>query len=720
MAKIEKRAYADPLLRKDSRGVFNLYRNRNEIGDELIKSFMNYELNKNSEVFLLREGEKETGVITQCYGLLTLLEYAKFKIDIAKYDEAIERINKAFNYVLDKVIAEDGTLIFDASPYVSNTFITKYIETATLFLRVLIEMRAILYDDYKKSSNTIVINEKFVERKEGNPEQENTLKEIKFVESLLVKTIDFITDSALLANGEEGIDYCLNGSDILLQDADGSNIKYKGWTFTTIPEDKHSKTEMSLYHTYLVGEAYLAFYEFFPTSIDLIRKLRDAIYKKYREEGKVTESGKVDLSLDEMVHLIATVDASEFGIKIGIDEVELERDFMFLRSIYKTYHLFNKTILDAGRYVDMQFGKIDTTKDFFNYNFKRVTSEDIENSSASDAMFNVLLAINIIMAAGIDLDYASNGLKDEYYDKLQYSIPNVQRFYKQLIRAGKGDMYDQYILKLNTAISNDDQDVEDSPFNQAKLLRKQHIILLNLLPLIIKTYCTVSKYTIPYPQYDMRSYKDEILKKKMENEWLWDDEEYNLINNYNYVYALRAFYDYYETYERPYSLDRAKYIEEKETEIEKLKEELKDGKEVIKSLKEERQKTLLQHDEEKKEIFAMHDAAMKAEQLRYDEKKAPIELEIENLIGKGMHASVSAILKDILNGIIQQNGRPVNEDDDIRTTLKRAITSYLSGAFSITTELFDESENVDEAMGQALVDEAIKDLVEKQLRSNKQ
>ena len=240
------------------------------------------------------------------------------------------------------------------------------------------------------------------------------------------------------------------------------------------------------------------------------------------------------------------------------------------------------------------------------------------------------------------------------------------------------------------------------------------------MPLIIKTYCTVSKYTVPYPQYDMRSYKDEILRKKMDDKWLWDDEEYNLVNNYNYVYALRAFYDYYEVYERPYSLDRAKYIEEKETEIEKLKEEIKGGKEQIRALKEERQKTLELFEEEKREMIGLHEALIEKEKDRYENKKAPIELEIEKLIGKDLGVSVGIILKNILNDIIRQNGRPVKEDDDMRETLKRAITSYLGGAFDITTELFDENTELDEEMGQALVDEAIKDLVEKQLRSNKQ
>ena len=668
---------------------------------------------------MFQDGETETGVISQCYGLLTLMEYSKFNIDIPKYSDAVQKINVAFNDILNQVISEDGTLCFDATPYVFDEIISNYIETASLFLRTLIEIRRMLYDDYKKETDVIVIDSKFVGDSAEDVQQEHTLREIKFIETLIEKTINFITDSALLANGEKGLDYQLNGSDIILKDADGSNLKYKGWTFTNIPKEKHLKTELSLYHTYTVSEAYLGFFESFQDAITLIRQLRNGIYERRRNEGKITESGHVDISLDETAALIADANEIECGIDIGIDDDDLRRDFDFIRSIYKAYHMFNKTVLDAGRYVDMQFSKIDTTKYFFNYNFKQVTAEDIENSSASDAMFNVLFAINIIMSAGVDMDYADNGLKDEYYDKLQYSIPNVQRFYRQLIRSGKGDMYDQYVLKLNAAIPNDDQFIENSPFNQAKLLRKQHIILINLLPLIIKTYCTVSKYTIPYPQYDMRSYKDEILRKKMENKWLWDDEEYSLINNFNYVCALRSFYDYYETYERPYSLDRVKYIEEKESEIEKLKEEVKGGKETIKALKEERQKTLTLFDEEKRELIVAHEAKIHEEKVRYDQKKAPIEIEIENLIGKELHASVSTILKKILNDIIQQNGRAVNENADIRDTFKRAMTSYLSDAFAVTTELFEENKESNDELGQALIDEAIANLVKNQVLSNK-
>ena len=223
MAKLEKKVYIDPLLRKDSRGVFSIYRNRSEIGDEMIKDFMDYDLNKNPDGFLLRNGETKTGVISQCYGLLTLMEYAKFNINLTKYSDVIEKINLSFNYILDKVVSEDGKFIFDATPFLFDETISNYIETAALFIKVLIEVRALLFDDYKQGLDTIVIDSKFVAKLDES-DNDHTAREIKFVEELLVKAIDFITDAALLVNGDDGIDYRLNGSDIVINDADGTRL----------------------------------------------------------------------------------------------------------------------------------------------------------------------------------------------------------------------------------------------------------------------------------------------------------------------------------------------------------------------------------------------------------------------------------------------------------------------------------------------------------------
>ena len=709
MAKTEKRTFVDPLLRKDSRGVFNLYRNRNEVGEEILRDFLSYELNAGAEDgFLFREGGKETGVISQCYGLLTLTELAKYNLTLSRYPEVVAKVNATLGDILERILKPGTeTLDFDATPYVAEDVIDTYLETATLFFRILIEVRNLLYYDLDKKQNAIELPLRFVPAMEDDAER--TRAEIAFVDDLLIRTMDFISGSALLVNGEEGIDYCLAGSDTPLYDYDGQNLKHKGWTFTPIAKDKHGKTELSLFHTYLAGEAYLSFYEFFPRSLDTLRRLRAAIYERCRAEGRVTLDGNVDLSLSELSAIIAECDEREYGIEIRDDEQELLRDFTFLRKNYAAYHRFNKSVIDAGRYVDLQFRNVDTTKIFFNHAFRPVTAEDIENSSGSDAMFNVLFAINIMMAAGVDLDYKESALSDEFYDKLQYSVPCVQRFFKKLTRDGRGDMYDNFFLKLHCALPVDDQDDPRSPVNQAKALRKQRIALQNLTPLIIKTYCTVSRYIIPYPQYDMRSYKDEILKKKQEGAWLWDSEEYDLVNNYNYIFALRSFYDYYEVYERPYSLDKAKYIEEKETAIAELSEELKSQKESFRE-------KLAAEQKRREEIIADYEESLRAERVRYEEKRAPIEKEIDKLISDGMRFSFDKMLREALAVIIEENGRAATGEEELRVLFKRAFTSYLPEAFSAATELLSEQ---NDEMAEAVVDEAIVTLVQDQIRRNR-
>ena len=707
MAKIQKKVYEDPLLSKDSKGVFNLYHNRNSVGDKLIKSFMGLELNQNENGFLMDEKNNDIGIISQCYGLITLMEFAKFKIDLSKYDGVIEKINATLEDIFEMLgINTEEKLLFAASPYVMEEgIVTRYVETAALALRVFIEVRDLLWKDYDQETNTIEISEKYVAKTEDMTEGEHTLKEIEFIESLITRCMIFIGGVALRVNGDEGEEYYLNGSEEPLRDFDGANMKYKGWTFALVPEEKHAKTEMSLYYTYVVCEAYLAFYESFKTSISKLRALRQAVYDKMLEDG----------TIGDLSQMVIDAKPEAYGIEVDKNDKELYRDFKYLQKNYSIYKTYNKAVLDAGHYVDMQFSQIDTTKDFFNYNFKLVTAEDVENSSANDALFNVLYAVNIMMASGVDLDYADNDKKEEFYDRLQYTVPNVQRFYRKLNREGKGDMYDQYTLKINTAIPNDDMESANSLYNQARALRKQHAVVAHLTPLIIKTYATVSKYTIPYPQYEMRSYKDEILKKKMNEEWLWDNENYNLINNFDYVYALRTFYDYYEVYERPYSLDKTSYIKESNEKIETLEKQVVELKDALNDKIEANKQT-------KKELKAKHEEEM--EELRQEllNQKAPVEAEIEKIAQNAAQKLIEEKFAQILTDIISQNGRVVPESGDFNALLKKAMLSYIPDAYNVAVELFDASEITEgegEKEAEPLIEEAIKDIICDKIRSFK-
>ena len=52
----------DPLLKKESKGIFNQYINRSDIGKQMLDSFMKNELNRNAEGFVLKaDSPKEIG-----------------------------------------------------------------------------------------------------------------------------------------------------------------------------------------------------------------------------------------------------------------------------------------------------------------------------------------------------------------------------------------------------------------------------------------------------------------------------------------------------------------------------------------------------------------------------------------------------------------------------------------------------------------------------------
>ena len=662
MAKRKKKnTFIDPLSDAASEGLFKTYASRKFIGEKLIGSFLNLELNKNESGFVLSENNTDVGTISQCYGLLTLLEYANFNVDLSSYEGLMDKINATLDDILCRLHADEEELCFDATPYVKEEgLITKYVETAAITLRVFVEIRKLLSKDYDNETNTINISSRFVEKNEDMLSTEHSLAEISFIENLIVKCMNFISDSALRVNGEEGIDYYLSGSEEPTPDIDGENLKYKGWSFAYVPTEKHSKTGISLYYTYLVSEAYLTFYEAFKEAISLVRQLRANI-ASVQNENVSEEEG---ITTKQLIDMVVNANPEEYNITIKQNNKELLRNFEFLKRSFASYRKFNKTMLDAGHYVDMQFSGIDIAKDFFNYNFKIVTMDDIENSSSNDAMFNVLFAINILMASGVDIDYVENDMRDEFYDRVQYTVPNIQRFNKKLIRLGKSEAFDQYELKIPSAIPTDDQEAEKSLFKQVRAIRKQRVIALQLTPLIIKTYSTISKYIILYPQYEMRTYKDEILKKKMPNEWLWDSEGYQLINNFNYVFVLRAFYDYYETYEQPYAMSQKQYMDEAEKKIVMIEEEKK-------KLKDDYTEKI---DNVKRELIALeeqHARELEEQSEMLMAQKSKLEEAVESVVNDMVSKALDQKLKAMLTGIICESGTKLPQSEEYGMLFRR-------------------------------------------------
>lgn len=695
----------DPLIQKtrgrrksgaDASTTFNVYLERGKVGELMIKDFMSNKIACNKDGFIFKEKDS-VGVISQCYGIISLAEYLKFDLDLKDYSEVSERLSLTFNSLMDMIRANDPNgPVFEPTPYAVGTKIDTYIETVTLVLKVLIEVRKLLGIDLMEMRDTVKVDPKFLTDLANDSEV--TQSEMRFIEKLIVKCFSVLSRSALRTISGDGEDYYLSNSTEPLLDAFGRNMKYRGWTYTEVPRDNQEKCEPSLYFTYLVGEAYLTFYEAFEESIGLIRRLTRAVQKKndwylapmYRQaweeqlKKRAQDKGieyvrpeyKNISDYRDLDNAVSSADWHELieyepDLEvIGRASEQILRDFEFLKKNYSAYRRFQKAMMDAGRYVDTKFSKIDTTKDFFSYNFTLTTAKNIEESSSSDAMFNVLFAINIMMASGIDADYADNDKDEEFYESLRYTVPNIQKLYRKFLREGRESICDQYILKFNESLPVDDN--PESAFNKVKLLRKQRILVYNLTPVLIKTYSTLSKYLTPYPQYEMQNYEKEIINNRFKDSWLWDREAFNLITNYNYVYVLRMFYDYYETFEKAFALAEDTYIRTTKAELEAEKREHKQLRDAITEKKNQELEELQKQMDALKKAHAGDLAAKDQEISALKSSRTPVEEEI----GKLVEFYFADIFKNQLENMIMANGHPMNEGDDVNTAFKRLLLSY--------------------------------------------
>lgn len=768
--KKSKNAKYEPLILNSAAekgGIFNEYRPRKEVGEWMLNSFLNPIYNKGIDKgFTINNSTNTLGVISQCYGILTIAEYSKFGMDLGKSPDACAKISAAYNYILSHIHADKEELVFDAASYFDASsksatskeklYVDDYTETVATVLKCSIEMRRLLRDDLNNDRDTIQIdmkylNQSFIADFDKTDKNAVTRAELTLVEHLMAKCMRILCDNTLTIKG--GADYCLKNTDEPLPDANGQKMLYKGWTFTKIDSDKHDRCEPSLYFTYLVSDAYLAFYESFVDSIKIIREKVVAKIKK--DKGWEVESHTaVEVGDDYDETYVSEPTQKKETFTVPLDELDEEvakfnldvfnketadvlDDLKFLQANYKEYREFNKAVMDAGHYVDTYFSTFDTTRDFFSYNFKLVTAQNIEDSSSSDALFNVLFAINIMLAAGTDIDYDVKGHKDEFYETLQYTIPNVQRLYKKFLREGKESVCDQYILKFNEALPSDDQNNPRSPFNQVKTLRKQRIFVYALMPVLIKTYTTLSKYLTPYPQYEMRLYEQEIIENKMslkgrvsrsewENVvdnpgldiWLWDKDDFHLITNYNYANALRMFYDYYETYEESFVKAKKEYVDEQQERVKEAKAALEaERRKNIDKLAQQKEQIDAQRTEEiarLKEEFEKEINGYKAEIRARDLQRAPVEDAIGDVVIKYyLENAITQLLKDCLDENRKLDASPAStmkikerQTDTLSGVLFRLFMSYfregMQGGLHDITQSEESATNAEDSVYDAL------------------
>ena len=212
----------------------------------------------------------------------------------------------------------------------------------------------------------------------------------------------------------------------------------------------------------------------------------------------------------------------------------------------------------------------------------RVAEANIESSVSSDAVFNVIFAINTIINAGLDEDaedqinyYTINGSSaynaalakyDNMRDTLRLAYENCYQFFTYLKKNNKEYKINEYTLNFDENFVKHSQAVRD--------LRKSRIRVFSLMPLLVRTKTTIGEFLIQYPQYDMMLFLEQILKyrcwdvSEAKYLWIWENDAYSSSSNYYFISALAAFYDYYYKYENVF-LKNANNNREARKEIEK-------------------------------------------------------------------------------------------------------------------------------------------------------
>lgn len=585
--------------------VFNRYKPKDSIAEEIAKNFFSSKYNDPSKNAKYEEGfansladRSQVGLLTQAYGLQIIAGLRSLGCNL---EERSPKINYVLNQLFE-LLGIDGDVLSairdmdydDFDPYLLNFNISPFyvdfeetetkresasrncVESASAVLKALSEIRTAIGVQLDAGNE---LDLTFANDPISSDEM------IENIECIIKYTLKWLIDACIPApkpNGET-IKYKVRGYSV-----ESENVNYAGWNFFRSPENANEMSnnivtneyEPSLYITFSVCSAYISL------------KSELAFVQPYVDKNTLPDDKDMTPRYDRNVRLY--------------------------KAIAPLLDKFQKQCMQAGRYEELRSNGFFTGEDpidlsvcFIGQNYNPVTFEDISNSTTNDAMINTILHILILLYAGIDIDYkvvaADNNapaIIDDFYDEMQYAIQNILRCYKKLNAADKSYIVDQYVLSFKEKMPSDFASL-------AKTLRRQRIQVASTLPLLIIANNEISKYLVQYPQKQNMEYlamimRNRNLDKNNNVEWAWDRDGYNITSQNYYIRALNDFYNYYDQYEANYikadeQVNRAKDESEKKiarltekhkTEIAALEaaiaekeQEIKEGHPIIKELR---------------------------------------------------------------------------------------------------------------------------------------
>ncbi|HAS38042.1 MAG TPA: hypothetical protein DCS04_05455 [Ruminococcaceae bacterium] len=479
--------------------------------------------------FILSDDVKESGMLTQAQGACNLdVLISDYKILSVLDGNDAERLReiyeKTINSILDMVIADDGSIVIDATPYNIDVFDSEYayVDAITWVVSALLG-----------ALNFCEANNKYFEAENSgisfsNEVQQRILNVISFCVRYLVECFIDITDK-----NEKKLS--------------------QGWNFTK------KCSEPSLYFTYAVSECQLDIYDFFKQVIDKhdIELKIERIKKQYSLE-------KDD---DFYLYLSAEDKMSYESINENSEEFKLKKKlFDVINGHENFYYEFSNQVKLAARNA-WSLTKDGIDSKFYNGNLSGIVDvSTIESSSSSDALFNNIFVINNVISGAIDEEISDrlamavdddemNKIQSEYdalLETLQAAVQRIIRYNKTLQSRQKDYIINDFIISCNELFEGD-------VVKKSQELRKKKIKAFTLSPLLVKTNNLISEFLTKYPQYDMIKYLDELLMKKrsMDDDgnyiWLWEGGEYHITSNYYYLTSLAGFYKYLDAYESRFS-----------------------------------------------------------------------------------------------------------------------------------------------------------------------
>ncbi|MBR7133027.1 MAG: hypothetical protein IKD04_05790 [Clostridia bacterium] len=525
---------------------------------------------------------------------------------IIRYNgKKIDNVNMLENHQLPEGFLEKATFCFDASPYDSTSFSAEfsYIDSITwvipTFLLVLKYHARQVREDCKWERCLVAI---------------------------IKHGLRYIND-AFIVDKEK------------LQNLDTAKRLEIGWNFTQKCE------EPSLYFTFAVCECYVDFYETFKNHIDyefaLYKKRKydipvpTAVKKAYNEQSK----DRREVKLRELFETINFGDSSVYSFNDEGDEIA---------SVYGQLELNCKLV--ANKIWELTKNGL-ADKFFYNDLGSTLDEETIKMSTTSDALFNSVYIVNIIIDAGIDEDLIMKmedanesrrfgdvkKLQEEYdelFEVCQLAIQRAIRTYEKLQKDSKEYIVDQFLVGFNENFVVHNDLIKD--------LRKRRMRVFSLAPLLIHSNNVIGEYLIRYPQYNMKKYVTYILENRLVEtdpktgeqvtKWIWETDGFFSASNYYYISALGEFYRYYNTFEKVY-LDISKQNEA-----------------TIKDIREEYFKELETTGEIARQQNEIEQKELEIETLRQEKDaiKKPIEDAVVQMISETLKEQLPTMLLEVL------------------------------------------------------------------------